>query len=387
MSLKISEINYVNFRAYKKLHIDINSPLIIFYGPNACGKTNIIEGLQLLTYGDSFKNPKVEELILWGQNNASIQTCFKEESRKIKHLLTFEKGKRSYIVNGKRKSKQNFQENCLSVLFIPDDLQMIKTSSQARRNALDILGASLSKNYSKLKKEYTQTIKQKNLLLKEEITSGALFDSWNDNVLAIGSQLLLNRLKLFKRVQTNFIKIFQELSNEKIDLIYLPSWSRFDSSARQKNDPIEIKDEFLEINKYENVKSIQDKMIKSLAFIHESEVARKQSLIGPHKDDIVFFLNGHNARMFASQGQQRTLVLAWKLAEMLTIQEIKNQKPILLLDDVMSELDKNHQNDLVKYLICAAQTFITTTSLEHFPNDLLKEAQVIYVPDLYSLSE
>ncbi len=383
MSLLISEINYINFRTYKKLHIDIDSSLVIFYGPNACGKTNIIEGLQLLTFGDSFKNPRTEELITWKSCNASIQCHFLEDNRKLQHLLTFNNGKKSYFINGKKKNKKSFQDDCLSVLFIPDDLQMIKASSNVRRDALDSLGSSLSKNYSNLKKEYLQTIKQKNLLLKEEITSGPLFDSWNENVVIIGSQLIFNRFKLFNRIKEQFFEIFNQLSCESVDIIYLPSWNRFNENNKQVNNHQEAKE--LEI--LLDLNDVKRNMEESLVSFHEQEVSRKQSLIGPHKDDILFFINGHNSRTFASQGQQRTLVLVWKLAEMFTIQEIKKQKPVLLLDDVMSELDEKHQNDLIKYLSCATQTFITTTNINHFPNELLKNAQVIYVPQLQSSSE
>ena len=382
MSLIISEINYSNFRVYENLNISINSPLVIFYGPNACGKTNIIEGLQLLTYGDSFKKPNIDELILWGKENASIHTELVDGKRDIKHSLILDKNKRIYKVNNKNKTKKAFRENCSSVIFIPDNLQMIKASSKTRREALDSLGVLLSKNYENIKKEYSQTLKQKNLLLKDEITFGPLFDSWNDNLIINGASLCLSRIKLFKRLKKHFLNIFKELSSEEIEIVYFLSWLRFDNDGKQIIDPTET----FSIKYPKDLNLIKNELSNSLKLLYKTEISRKTSLVGPHKDDILFFINGHNARLFASQGQQRTIVLAWKLAEMLTIQEYKNQKPILLLDDVMSELDKKHQQDLIEYLICAAQTFITTTTLENFPDELLKKAQIINVQNLRSMN-
>lgn len=381
MSLVISDIQFNNFRTYEKLELKIDSNLVVFYGPNACGKTNIVEGLQFLTYGDSFKKPSVQEVITWNNSEAYIQCSLIEEPRNIRHTLSFKDNKKTYSVNGKKKSKSFFCDDCSAVLFIPDDLQMIKAASQTRRNALDILGMSLSKTYSNLKKEYNQTIKQRNLLLKENLSTGSLFESWNDNLVINGARLCANRFKLFKRISKKFKQIIKELAPENIDLLYIPSWLRFDEQGRQKPDVMSCND----IQQVDITNSYaEEKISESIPLLFNAENARKTSLVGPHKDDVIFVINEYNARLFASQGQQRTLVLAWKLAEMLTIQDIKNQKPLLLLDDVMSELDQAHKNDLVQYLSSAAQTFITTTDLNHFPQELLKHAQVFYVPDFYT---
>ena len=378
MSLKIEKLILNNFRGYSHLTLDEMGQLNVLVGPNAVGKTNIVEAIQLLTEANSFKKPSWSETISWGSDAAYLRADFYDDKRSMSHELNIVGNERTYKVNGKKKSPSQVRGTCSCVLFIPDHLQMIKTSSAVRRATLDDLGCQLSKTYAQIKNDYVQALKQRNLLIKEEIHSGALFESWDESVAIYGARLYLNRKKLFTRLS----KIMREtystvVDGEQLDTVYIPSWERFDEGCRQKGDvvdyePADEDEEGLEI--------IQERLISESHRLADAEIRRKVSLIGPHKDEISFFVNGRNLRVFGSQGQQRTLVLIWKIAELSLIEEVTGQKPILLLDDVMSELDSAHRESLTSFISDAVQTFITTTNIDYFSEDLIDKANVLHLP-------
>lgn len=357
-------------------------------GENAIGKTNIIEGVQLLTTGESFRRSKAVEQVSWGASAASIsvELCDEAAGRSIEHKMTMQDGKRSCEVNGKSKQAAALRGTCPSVVFIPDHLQMIKSSSAARRDAVDALGAQLSKNYGALKADYQRALKQRNLMLKNEVGEGALFDSWDESLAINGARLCVKRMRLFMRLVAHMERVYAQLvPGEELRGVYVPSWERFDGAGRQKNDALQL--EQLEHSTATAVPTGEldveraEQEIRALSrHLRPQELSRKTSLAGPHKDDIAFFIDGRNARQFASQGQQRTVVLAWKLAEVELVREFTGNDPVLLLDDVMSELDEHRRDALTEFIGGNAQTFITTANLGYFSPGLLEHAQIIELP-------
>ena len=379
MSLHIDRISLYQFRGYESFVLENLGQLVVFVGPNAVGKTNIVEALQLLTSGESFRKPSWPELVSWGSDTCRVSADLIGDKRRLEHEMRVVDGKRECYVNGKKKSAAAFRGECPSVLFIPDDLQMVKASSARRRDALDALALQLSSQYSSLRSEYTKTLKQRNLLLREELAQGPLFESWNESLVIHGSRLFLNRFRLFNRLREHMRRIYQTvIPNESFDMAYIPSWCRFDEEGRQLPDIPEISD----VPDVEDVdlKGVQDTMARMLVRLLPTERQRKTSLVGPHKDEISFFIEGRNARRFASQGQQRTVVLVEKLAEVELVREMTGQEPILLLDDVMSELDAAHRDALTSFVEQSAQTFVTTTGFEVFSADLLDRAQIVCLP-------
>ena len=379
MSLKIKKIALDNFRGYSHFEIEDIPNLTIIVGENAVGKTNIVEAIELLTSGVSFRKPSWKETVSWNCDSAHAEIFMEDGKRQVKHEMNIEGNERKYAVNDKPKRVSSVRGTLPCVLFTPDDLQLVKASSSRRRDAIDALGAQLSKNYSSLKSNYQLALRQRNLLIKEEIHDGALFESWDESLAVHGSRLCLNRWRLFNRLCVHMKRIYHEISqNESFELVYIPSWMRFDSEMRQIGDIPEICEGIQ--GEEMNLASIQQKITEYSSMLASSEIRRKTSLIGPHKDEMTFFINGKNARMFASQGQQRTIVLALKLAAVELVNEMMQEEPVLLLDDVMSELDEKHRMALTGFLERGAQAFITTTNLGYFSEELLERAKVVNVP-------
>ena len=379
MTLSIEKIEFRQFRGYTHLELSEFAPLTVIVGPNAVGKTNIIEGIQLLTAGESFRKPSWKETVTWGFEQAQLSARFTDGGvRDIEHRLLINGNERRYEINGKKKSASKVHETCPCVLFIPDDLQMVKSSSAQRRSALDDLGIQLSKNYSALKNEYQQVLRQRNMLIRDDLAYGPLFDSWNESLVIHGARLALSRWKLFSRLKDHIERIYPEIvPHEELSVSYIFSWERFDDEGRQIGDVHEYPGESDHVHTIDEIENLERTSLEKLLPI---ELRRKTSLVGPHKDEIAFFINGKNARLFGSQGQQRTIVLVEKLAELALVTEMCEQRPILLLDDVMSELDELHRTALMRFIEQAAQTFLTTTNLGYFPEQLDDSTKVIEVP-------
>lgn len=379
MSLKITNITLKDVRGYKNLQIDDISDLTIIVGPNAVGKTNIIEAIQLLTTGTSFRKPSPPEVVSWGKEHGYASIELEGDKRHIEHKAVIDQEKRLFEINGKKKTPSSIRSSLPCVLFTPDDLQLIKASSVKRRDAIDTLAIQLSKNYSSLKKNYQQALQQRNLLIKEGIHSGDLFNSWDESLALHGARLGLTRWRLFNRISKRIDEIYPEIAGEEsINSLYIPSWDRLDSKRSQIND-IASYEESIDSNTI-TIDGLKDILLQRSQENANQELHRGISLIGPHKDEIAFFINGKNARLFASQGQQRTIVLALKIASVMLINEILGVEPVLLLDDVMSELDEKHRSALMGFIQKNTQTFITTTNIDYFDSKILENATIIEVP-------
>lgn len=380
MTLKIKSIVLDDFRGYDHLSLDNLGNLVIIVGPNAVGKTNIIEAVQLLTAGVSFRKPSWSETISWGQERGYALIRLEEDKRRVEQRIILTGNERAYEVNGKKKSPSSIRGLLPCVLFTPDDLQLIKASSNRRRDAIDSLAVQLSKNYSSLKSDYQQALKQRNLLIKEGIHDGSLFDSWDESLAVHGARLCLARWRLFDRLFAHMSAIYEQIvPGEALDARYIPSWLRLDPDGRQIGDRPSI-DDMVKTPADMTLESVQGELLEASKSLSEAELRRGISLIGPHKDEMAFFINGRNARLFASQGQQRTIVLVMKLASAELVNEIMGTEPVLLLDDVMSELDENHRDALTAFIEKNAQTFITTTNLDYFSSAILERATVVRVP-------
>lgn len=357
MSFKIKNLQFNRFRNF---HLFENTPskdINLVLGDNAVGKTNLIEGIQLLTMMESFRNPSWDEVVNWDETTALITAVISDENVTDTINSSFSEGKRRYRFNEKNKKVGELKGIVPSVLFVPDDLRMVKDSSRRRRQALDQLGSQLSQTYYRMKNDYEKIVTQRNKLLKEYIIPQDLLDSWTESLITIGSLFYQNRINLFSRIKERYSQTFSFITAfDEADIEYIPFWSTY----RQTTDDPE-------------------RIMRDIAMELESrEKEHRMTLIGPHKDEMVFYVNGKDARQFGSQGQQRSLVLAWKLTEVEVIQDITGKIPILLLDDVMSELDENKRNSLLDYIEeKEIQTFITSANESYFPPTLLSEAHII----------
>ena len=370
MTLAIGSIHFDNFRNYKSLDLSDLGSLTIFIGKNGVGKTNILEGIQLLTAGVSFRHAQIQEMVGPFGPEAYLCAQIGDSSRALEVELFLEPGKKSYNINGKKKKTADIQGLLPAVIFCPDDLDLAKRSSSVRRDALDTLGSQVSSGYSTIARDYEKVVRYKNRLLKEEADK-ALIESIGETLVTCGTQLFAYRYALMQRLLPLISRFYKELSagGEDLQASYTPSW---DHEAGLSATP----GVFYQLEKTE----IKQRLEQGLVNIEEQEISRKRSLIGPHNDKIEFFLGGRNVTDYASQGQQRSIVLAWKLAEVELIQQIVGQKPVLLLDDVMSELDTARRDALITCIKDDIQTFVSATDLSYFNEGLLEKARVVEIP-------
>ena len=366
MSLRLDSVSFENFRNHEKFDSGSLGALNIFIGSNGVGKTNIIEGIQLVTSLDSFRHPKWDEVVRRGERLAKIDAHIVGDGRDIVVGFKSSDCRRFYQLNGKRKNSKDIRGILPSVLFNPDDLQLIKGSAEVRRDGLDSIGVQISNTYHDLKKEYQRTIRQKNKFLQSPEINLSLLDTWNENETLIATSYVKHRLRLFSAFRKNFLSIWPELAhNLSLNVVYIPSWE--DEKGKEIEEP-----------DYDETE-IREKIGNTIRSHKDAEVAAGRSLVGPHKDDIRFYLDEADARRFASQGQQRLITLVWKIAEMETISEICGQQPLLLLDDVLSELDRDKKRILMEYLVGRNQTFITSTDVDALDDRILSNANIYKV--------
>ena len=344
--MQLENLNLKNFRNYVQETINLESGLNILQGRNGQGKTNILEGIYYLLTGKSYRIQRDQELILWGKDNFNLSGDFKVSGRRIHLECNYLNKKKFFKINNVPCSKLSEYVGIVNaVFFSPDDLFLVKGGPSERRRFLDIHLAQLKPSYIKVINSYNRVLHQKNALLKSNISVSAKIKelaSWNEQLSMYGEQIIKSRLELTEKLQSFCFNIYTDLSanNENIKLTY---------SALSKKDP-ELA-----------IKSFLDLLEKN----KEQEIERQCVLIGPHRDDLIIELNSRSAKLFGSQGQQRSIVLSLKLAELNTINKEKGTYPLLLLDDVLSELDNFRREYLLDFIKSAGnQTLMTMTSAE-----------------------
>ena len=361
MDLKIEKLKLSNFRNYDSFLLEDVGTLTVFIGDNGVGKTNILEGINLLTSCETLRHAQINQLVKENCTAARLEACFTDGNRSIDITLDLEPGKKKYQVNGKAKSITDVKGTLPAVSFTPDDLELAKKSSSVKRNALDALGMQLSKSYHVVYRDFEKALRYKNRLLKEE-AAPTLVESINDTLVICASQLYCYRVSLFKRIIPLLENNYREISrsDESLTATYTPSWTGAPSEEADV-----VRDD------------VREDLQRALTERMEEEYMRRKSVVGPHTDVITFNLANKDASHFASQGQQRSIVLAWKLAEVELVKQTLGTTPVLLLDDVMSELDGSRRDKLVDFVTDDMQTFITATDLSGFNENLLERARVI----------
>jgi DNA replication and repair protein RecF len=358
VGLLVTSLELRDFRNYENLRITPDPELTLLVGPNAAGKTNVIEAIQLLTAAESFRRPLWAETIRWGADEARLRMTASGDGRSVDiEMSVSPEGRRTYQVNGKPKRTMAEVAGILPcVVFTPDDLRMVKDAAEKRRAAVDGVGDQLSAAYRSSRSEYERILRQRNRLLKEDHRDEGLLRLWTDRLVESGTAYTARRKRLFDRLAEKMSEAHLMLSGkEELVARYRPSWEEVVTGGESGCGVME----------------------EALRVKRSEEMRRGVSLVGPHRDEISFSINGKDARSFASQGQQRTISLAWKLAEVKVITEVGGQPPVLLLDDVMSELDETRRHALARFVGEAAQTLVTTTNLGYFDPELIERAETV----------
>ncbi len=355
----VKSIKLKNFRNFSELNIDLNNILNIFIGDNGQGKTNLLESIYLCSIGKTFKLNSENDLIKFGQNSFEVEILINKENgsnivSKVINITYVKNQKRIVKINGVKLEKNSELIGLLNnVIFTPDDLKIIKGSPIERRKFINIDISQIKPKYKYLLKNYKKVITGRNNILKD-LTNNSnrdVLSIWNDYLIDIGSEIIFYRKEYIKNLKHYAALIYANISDNKenFELLYKCDIGNVENLSKN-----EIKEIF------------REKINKSI----ENEIFRKNSLYGPHKDDIIIKINDKDFKYFGSQGQQRSAVLAIKLAEIEIIKNEIGEYPILLLDDVLSELDNKRKNFLINY-IKNIQTIITSTD-DNDLKDLVK---------------
>lgn len=348
--MHISSIAVQNFRNYDTVKVNFDTGVQIFSGDNAQGKTNLLEALFLPVMGKSFRATNEDEMIRWGQKGAMVEVLFSNRVAENQVQFIFQREQhKQVLLNGRKIRPKELVGRMNMVLFCPEDLLLVKGAPALRRRFLDLQLSQTDPQYYSGLLDYNRILFQRNHLLKkirDEGTAEKVLDAWDESYCKIARLLILKRLSYLNRLTKLADEIHQHIANGNEQL----------SSQYRIHGCDEAK---------ENIP--KDEYEKLLLGQRRRDILRGTTEMGPHKDDITFNINGKDVRAFASQGQQRTLVLSSKLAELELIRQETGEYPVLLLDDVMSELDALRRSKLVSAIEGKVQCFITgTEGMESF---------------------
>lgn len=326
--------------------------LNVLHGANAQGKTNILEGIALLTALASFRSVTLRDLIQLGGGEGRLRGDFLSAGLVKRVELVLREGQRLVSLDGASvRSSRALQEHVRSVVFTGDDLRLITGSPSNRRRFLDRAITTITPDYGDLLREYNRILTQKNALLSaKQASSSALIDVWNLRLCACGARIAAARLRYVRYISAHVQDTFSSISNTDLaaSLVYC-----------SEVDTADVR-----------ISALEDQLADAMAARRSDELRRGTSLVGPHLDDLSVLLTGQPASRFASQGQLRMLAMSLKLAELWSVMDQMEVAPIFLLDDVSSELDAERNRCLMDTLrATGCQLFVTTTSPQNVPSD------------------
>ena len=337
----IQEIYLKNYRNISQLNMSFAPKINLIIGRNALGKTNLLEALYFLISGKSFRGSLERDLISENEDFAHIDGIIYQHGAETKVRMTLQKGVGKEIIVGERHIRRisDLRKKFNAITFVPDDLKIIREGRSYRRDFIDDLIFSVNPNYLKIRQDYNRILNQRNQLLKRRF-QGKFFQeeifATNESLTSVGSYIIYFRREYTKRL-LNFAKIsLKEISGEEIELEYI--------NKSQEGLLEEIKEDFK----------------KELLKVQENDLKRGFTTVGPHRDEIKIEVNGKELRRFGSQGQQRTALLALKLGHLELLKYYKEEEPVVFLDDIFSELDRQRIHYLLEQ-IKNYQVFITGT--------------------------
>lgn len=343
--MKLRQVEARDFRNIARLDYHPEPGLNILLGDNAQGKTNILESIYVLSTGSSFRTGQDKNMIAYEKEAFILRGRYNYNDRDIESVVSYNlNAGKNYLVNSKKTSFNN-SDRLRVVLFTPDDLYLIKGSPGKRRQFLDFILGQIKSEYDYNLANYVKILKKRNFLLKREQSNTRSFKIIEDIFIENAARVILARINLITILDESSSLIYKEISNEgQLKTRYAISF------------PIDSGKINLDILKTALKKQIQEK--------EEEEIRRKTSLVGPHLDDMHIYQDGRMARYFASQGQQRNIAVALKLAELYTFEKISGFYPVFLLDEVLSELDAQKRQLLLDHLQEAEfQSFLTSVHL------------------------
>lgn len=361
--MRLRSIQLQQYRNYETVDLQTDGMVNVFIGPNAQGKTNLLEAIFVLALTKSHRTSKDKELIGWNADAARVSGEADRRYGSVKlELLFSSQGKKAKINGLEQRKLSEFIGTLNVVMFAPEDLEIVKGAPGVRRRFLDMEIGQMQPSYLHAHQQYGKVLMQRNHYLKHASpgTAHPMLEVWNEQLASYGVKMIQKRQSFIQKLQKWAAAIHEGITggNEALTVSYAPS---------------------LDCDGTEDESVLFERFMVKLSQMREQELRRGATLVGPHRDDLSFAINGKEAQTYGSQGQQRTAALSLKLAELELVHEEIGEYPVLLLDDVLSELDRSRQTQLIETFQSKVQTFITTTGLESVDTGKLRDACLYHV--------
>jgi DNA replication and repair protein RecF len=342
--VKLNKLLLQNFRNYLNLVLVPHPNLNIIYGRNAQGKSNLLESIYYLSFVNSYRTKNDKQIINWDKNFFRLEGDLERDGQNYYIEISCSEKNKRLKVNRVELDRSKYFGTMRTVLFTPDDIFVIKGGPNFRRKYLDRQIFQIYSRYYNIYSDFKKVLYQRNTLLKQ-IAKGYMgkgqLEIWDPQYATLCSEILKRRISFLKKLRLLTAKYHQKLTDNKEEI------------------ELQYKMECFTLN--ENKLPSPEEILKHLNILRKSEIEKGISLLGPHRDEIIINIDGYVLRDFGSQGQQRTAILSLKMAELELIKNETGEFPVLLLDDVMSELDLFRQHFLAESITANIQTFITTT--------------------------
>ena len=365
--MKLDHLTLKNYRNYATVDTAFSPEINVLIGENAQGKTNLLEAIYVLALARSHRTNNDKELIRFGSDFARVSGQISRQSgTHQQELIISHQGKRARIDRIEQSKLSQYLGHFNVILFAPEDLAIVKGSPAGRRRFIDMEFGQMSPKYLYNLSQYKTFLKQRNAYLKQlkyhQAKDLVYLDVLTDSLAAFGAELITARAKLLQTMSDYAAAIQQDITKgrEKLQFAYQ---TQVAADLRQDSEQV-----------YEALGALFAKQ-------QSREIEQGTSLVGPHRDDVLFIVNDKDVANFGSQGQQRTTALAVKLAEIDLMKDQTGEYPVLLLDDVLSELDAIRQTHLLKAIQAKVQTFLTTTSLDGIQKEIITAPAIFQVQD------
>ncbi len=354
--MKIDSLKLLNFRSYSSINFDFDPNINIIYGLNGHGKTNVVEAIYALSLTKSFRTNNDSLMIMNGKNVLKVEANITSNNETNNYQLILQNHEKRLKINDNKVNKlSDYISNMFMILFNPDDLRIIKDSPALRRKLLNIELSQLDRNYVLYLNGYNKILKQRNIYLKEMNINGNLSKNYlnimTEKLVDYGIKIYEARNKFLNMIKESISdNYYQIFGSGKLSISYVSDYSLSKKEILSKYSSNLKKDLFL-----------------------------GKTTFGIHRDDINFNLDDLSLKDCGSEGQQKNAIISFKLSEIDIVKQIKGYYPILIFDDLSSELDKNKINNILGMLSSKVQTFITTTNIDYFSDDMLSKAKLIKV--------
>lgn len=359
----LKELALTSYRNYKQASFQFLPLLNIVVGSNGKGKTNLLEAIYFLARGHSHRTHFSRELVGWGAGASLIKGLIEREGGpSLVEATITTRGQKSVRIGGVAQPANDLTSGLVAVLFAPEHLRIVQGDPEQRRTFLDDLLVQRSPRYEHSRRQYGRILRQRNALLRS-IAAGQesreALAAWDSQLVEAGVRILAERFKLVEELKGRCRRAYSQVAKGEEDGLEIAYVSQLLRGA--------------------SLSEVREKFIRELRARQGEEIERGVSLVGPHRDDLSVKVSGVNLRTFGSQGEQRTASLALKMAELKLLTEELGDQPVMLLDDVMSELDRIRREALTSLIEGGGQTIITTTNLGYFGEPSLSKAKLIDV--------